>query len=352
MVAFHHGRMIEQGEALHRFTIYDPFQGAAEGRYEVQNTATHMTEQLFRTTESFINRLGHSFQATLTHAERHVWLDGMLHMKFAIRNRKQTASGCGKLDFMVFASPRLNFLNEAKRAMMKVRANEDDLGFSYFHRNIPEYVRKIDDWYEAQIIWEKLGLRGRTLPLGQVRKYILLKSPLLFNAKALQVLEITMRIMHVKTVPLTPRVFGDFCTAATPCTIHVADNAQATYGNYWSIVFSSNPNQESVCRFVAKLTNLALLANQGDNKENLQQFINWLRGKMACLSEQFSEISMRRLQTSLPHRIIDDTTLYTILRGMIKMQAVREIDPEVHTKVSEKRFQYIGRPFVHRVNPW
>ena len=64
----------------------------------------------------------------------------------------------------------------------------DDLCFSAFHRKKGpkiDYIRKTDDEYEGNAIFRLL--RGLTLPLGQVKKRILLETPFVYHAKALKV---------------------------------------------------------------------------------------------------------------------------------------------------------------------
>ena len=91
------------------------------------------------------------------------WPDGYLHSKFAIR-KGTSAPDKGTFYYIGFASAKLNFMSMVKQAMMKVTDVPDELCFSAFYRvdseRIPEYVRKTDDRYEAQVIWQKLGSLG------------------------------------------------------------------------------------------------------------------------------------------------------------------------------------------------
>ena len=217
----------------------------------------------------------------------------------------------------------------------------DELCFSAFNRRdgetIPEYERKTDDPYEAEMIWAKLGFQGETVRLGEVRKKILLETPFVYHARALKILEESLRIVHVQADGPKKRQMGSFCAAYTPCSIYQGDSDRKTYGNDWLVTFSTEQIQRQNATFFA------------NPRENKRSFMPWLERKLKAMVEGVEGgdgarvVSIEELQKSIPKKDkkprATDTMLHEVLKEMITEGIVAEIEPQEIKRVGNRSFR-------------
>ena len=217
------------------------------GKPETALIASKETENLSK--RQRLKNLCQIYQKRLKTVHRKQTITGtkLFSAKMSFKKGKSDQN-CGTIYNMIFGTTSLSVLNNVKTAMQRNNQITGDLVFTDYFAfngiNIPT-GRKTSNDQEAEIIYQALVRKCQPMLLGEVKRFIIEKSPFPYHARALRVLEKDVRMTVDPVDEYKEPVYRsrkELC-ARLSHRPKDPDIGTSKYGNFWRIRFHPRAEQ-------------------------------------------------------------------------------------------------------------